>query len=132
MTTKRICALALAIALGSSAPTAQAAEGWGSKLGEFLTELPLADAWHWFTSINSVAWVNENDLKAANVYYVVDANSRVLVRAGASTDTAIIDKLNPGDAVQIIGKNPFQSWYHVQLSDNREGYIHQDLLRVQF
>lgn len=132
MTTKRICALALAITLGSGVPNAHAAEGWGSKLGEFLTELPLADAWSWFTAINSVAWVNENDLKAAEVFYAVNANSRVLVRAGASTDTAIIDKLNPGDTVQIIGKNPFQSWYRVQLSDNRQGYIHQDLLRVQF
>lgn len=48
-------------------------------------------------------------------------SSAVLVRAGPSTDTAILDRLRPGDTATIVGE--VSGWYEVELPNGTRGYV---------
>lgn len=48
-------------------------------------------------------------------------SSAVLVRAGPSTDTAIVGRLRPGDRAMITGE--VSGWYKVELPDGVQGYV---------
>lgn len=48
-------------------------------------------------------------------------SSAVLVRAGPSTDTAILARLRPGDTATLTGD--VSGWYHVVLADGTRGYV---------
>lgn len=48
-------------------------------------------------------------------------SSAVLVRAGPSTDTAILGRLRPGDRATIVGE--VSGWYEVRLPDGTRGFV---------
>jgi len=48
-------------------------------------------------------------------------SSAVLVRAGPSTDTAILARLRPGESATIVGEA--SGWYEVELTDGTRGYV---------
>ena len=48
-------------------------------------------------------------------------SSAVLVRAGPSTDTAILARLRPGDSATLAGE--VSGWYLIVLPDGRRGYV---------
>jgi len=126
-TTKITSAMVLAIGLISSAPAA-AQDGWGRKLGEVLGELPLGDYYRSLTSYNDVQWITNETLVAQGVMYRIDANSNVNVRAGTSTQTAVVASVGPNEHVAILEKKPFEAWFYVRLASGTEGYIHESLL----
>ncbi|HYC99553.1 MBL fold metallo-hydrolase [Brevundimonas sp.] len=45
----------------------------------------------------------------------------VVVRAEPTTDSAALDRLVPGDQVQLGGEEP--GWYRIRLPDGREGFV---------
>lgn len=48
-------------------------------------------------------------------------SSAVLVREGPSTDTAILDRLRPGDSAELVGE--VSGWYRIALPDGTQGYV---------
>lgn len=126
-TMKMTSAMLLAISLILSAPVA-AQDGWGRKLGEVLGELPLGDYYRLLTSFNDVQWVTNDTLVAQGVMYRVEANSNVNVRAGTSTQTAVVASVGPNERVIILKKKPFEAWFFVRLASGTQGYIHESLL----
>lgn len=48
-------------------------------------------------------------------------SSAVLVRAGPSTDTAILGRLRPGDTATIVGE--VDGWYRIELPNGTIGYV---------
>lgn len=105
-----------------------AQDTWGRKLGEVLGELPLADYYRTATSFNDVHWVDDAQLRQANVLYTISANGNVNVRTAATTDSAVIASLPANSVVQILSKRPFEPWFKVQLAGGTEGFIHESLL----
>lgn len=51
---------------------------------------------------------------------------RANIRAGATTDSAILDALDRHAAVRVLGAR--ERWYRIALYDGREGYVHGSLL----
>jgi beta-lactamase superfamily II metal-dependent hydrolase len=47
--------------------------------------------------------------------------SAVLIRAGPSTETAIVGRLRPGDSALLIGET--SGWYQVELDNGLKGYV---------
>lgn len=47
--------------------------------------------------------------------------SAVLVRAGPSTNTSILNRLRPGDTATIVSEQP--GWYEVELADGTRGFV---------
>ncbi|WP_242128499.1 SH3 domain-containing protein [Sphingobium sp. Sx8-8] len=45
----------------------------------------------------------------------------VIVRQGPSTNTAVLSRLRPGEAAEVIDEVP--GWYHVRLADGTDGYV---------
>lgn len=122
---RRIIIVCLVLPLSFSA---QAQDGWGKKLGQFLSELPLGEYYHKLTTYNDVQWVDPYALDSAQIYYRIVASTNVNVRAGASTENRIIASVEPGRHVKILGKKPLEPWFFVRLSDGTEGFIHESLL----
>jgi beta-lactamase superfamily II metal-dependent hydrolase len=54
--------------------------------------------------------------------------SRVVVRAGASAQTADVGSLRPGQQAELLGSMP--SWYRVRLSDGTEGFVAKRWTRI--
>jgi uncharacterized protein YgiM (DUF1202 family) len=124
---KLTSAMVVAIGFIASAPAA-AQDSWGRKLGEVLGELPLGDYYRSLTSFNDVQWVTNDTLVAQGVMYRVEANSNVNVRAGTSTQTAVVASVGPNERVIILKKKPFEAWFFVRLASGTQGYIHESLL----
>jgi competence protein ComEC len=59
--------------------------------------------------------------QTAEVIPSARVSSAVLVRAGPSTDTAIVGRLRPGDRATITRE--VSGWYQVQLADGTKGYV---------
>lgn len=106
----------------------QAQDSWGRKLGEVLGELPLSEYYRKATSFNDVHWVDDANLREANVMYKISASSNVNVRAAATTDSAVISSLPANSVVQIVSKRPFEPWFKVLLAGGMEGFVHESLL----
>ncbi|RUO59691.1 hypothetical protein CWI76_06010 [Pseudidiomarina marina] len=126
-TMRMASAMLLAVNLILSAPAA-AQDGWGRKLGEVLGELPLGEYYRSLTGFNDVQWVTNDTLVVQGVMYRVQANSNVNVRAGTSTQTAVVASASPNERVMILKKQPFEPWFLVQLANGTQGYIHESLL----
>ncbi len=62
---------------------------------------------------------------------VVDAQQTINVRAGPSTENAVVTTLEPGTEVRVLGRNSDGSWINIQLEDGTEGWVAEELLDIQ-
>ncbi|MBZ9611651.1 SH3 domain-containing protein [Rheinheimera maricola] len=106
------------------------AQGWGSKLGEWLSDFPIADGWNWLITLNDVVRITPDMVRAARLQYVVvtESGSNVFVRSAASTKASALTQIAHGSVVILLAKEPFTPWFEVELPDGTIGYIHQSLL----
>jgi len=54
--------------------------------------------------------------------------TRVVVRAGASSQTADIGSLRPGEQAELLGSVP--NWHRVRLANGTEGFVSKSWTRV--
>ncbi|MDQ7036529.1 MAG: SH3 domain-containing protein [Anaerolineae bacterium] len=67
----------------------------------------------------------------ATVSGIVQSLQAVNVREGPSTEFNILDAVNPGTGVIVIGQNEDGTWFNVRLDDGREGWMSARLLRIE-
>jgi SH3-like domain-containing protein len=67
---------------------------------------------------------------ADEVIGTVSAQQAVNVRQGPGSDFPVVDVLQPGDRVAVIGANEDDSWYNIRLEDGTEGWISAQLLEL--
>jgi len=66
------------------------------------------------------------------VFAIVSGSSAtVRLRGGPGTDFSIVDNLPSGTRVAVLGYNDAGDWVNVRLSDGREGWISEPLLRLE-
>lgn len=71
------------------------------------------------------------DAPLNSLFGVINANLNVNVRQMPSTRANVITVLEPGDRVEIIGENEYESWLKILLSGGREGWIASRLVRIE-
>jgi uncharacterized protein YgiM (DUF1202 family) len=62
---------------------------------------------------------------------VVASLQSVNVREGPGTTFSIIEALQPGTGIEILGPSEDQRWYNILMPDGEEGWISADLVRLQ-
>jgi SH3-like domain-containing protein len=62
---------------------------------------------------------------------IIPGTQNINLRAGPSTNDAIVQVLQPGTALTVLGFNDERSWAQVRLVDGTEGWVSADLIRLQ-
>ncbi len=62
---------------------------------------------------------------------IIASIDTVNVREGPGTNFSAFIALPPGTRVEVLGQNGDGRWLNVKLEDNREGWVSQQLLRLQ-
>jgi beta-lactamase superfamily II metal-dependent hydrolase len=75
----------------------------------------------WFAALLLGAATLSSTAVADDVVPSDRVSSAVLVRGGASTDTAILARLRPGDSAKLVGE--VSGWYVVELENGTRGYV---------
>lgn len=111
--------------------TSVQAAGWGTKLGELMSEVSIADGWSWLRTLNGVIIISPDSIKAARLEYIAatDSGARIPVRARPNTQAAMLAAVHSDTVVVLLAKDPFSRWYEVELADGKVGYIEKSFLR---
>lgn len=68
-----------------------------------------------------VAALGPQAVEAREVKPTGRVTTAVIVRQGPSTNTAVLSRLRPGEAAEVIEEVP--GWYHIRLADGTDGYV---------
>lgn len=62
---------------------------------------------------------------------VIQSSERVNIREGPSSNSAIINALDPGTGVEVLDQSPDLAWYNIQMEDGSQGWVSARLLFLQ-
>jgi SH3-like domain-containing protein len=62
---------------------------------------------------------------------IIPGTQNINLRAGPSTNDAIVLVLQPGTTLTVLGFNDERTWAQVRLADGTEGWVSADLIRLQ-
>jgi uncharacterized protein YgiM (DUF1202 family) len=95
------------------------------------TPLPTFTFTPTLTSVPPTATLSPTPTLTPTVSGIVTSLQAVNVREGPGTEYNIVDAINPGTGVVVVGQNPDGTWLNVRLEDGREGWMSQRLLRIE-
>jgi uncharacterized protein YgiM (DUF1202 family) len=95
------------------------------------TPLPTFTYTPTLTSVPPTATLSATPTLTPTVSGIVTSLQAVNVREGPGTEYNIVDAINPGTGVILIGQNEDGTWLNIRLEDGREGWMSQRLLRIE-